>query len=439
MAWSYVVFRPCCRSLGPGRHMSRAGKVIWASCGIILCSAILLTPGLLSFGRRPVLAVSEDESGANVVRFCENNLCVGRVGVLARVVGERETAMAGLMLSSAQGLLSDEERADLEAVLEEGYDRLDADQRFSGKPNALLVQSDGDKVRYLRWVPGEGTWPCIVFLHGFGGMLTPYFRALVDSELGRKTILLAPILDNDGAWWEEKGILVLRKLVQDHLPPGADPAQVYLMGLSNGAVGATVCAAVLPSLVCGLCERDMVVWPLQPWVVGSWGFSCNATQGPDVHPTHPRSAGGLEAGVRVLVDEALGRLNVEKPGRFEEDLRLGFARGNVLSADHRVEPTIHPDTSQNLLTELPGAAGGNSYRDAATGHLRNLEDFRNRAHRGKMSRVAEIFLAGHLRHVHDNPLFPGEHEHYHLGGVATHCPETFLRKRDAVGGQGLLP
>jgi predicted esterase len=223
------------------------GIIIVAWCGIVL-AALVVGVAFLYLGRRPgVEEGADDQSRVNIVQFCENSRCVGKVGVLARVVGERETAMAGLYLSSARGDLSDDESGDLKTILEESYDNLDGDERFSGKPNALLVRSDDDEVRYLQWVPGEGSWPCIVFLHGFGGMMTPYFRALVESELGQKAILLAPILDNTGAWWEEKGISLVKKLVEDNLPPGADRTRVYLMGLSNGAVGATV-AGTVPEL-----------------------------------------------------------------------------------------------------------------------------------------------------------------------------------------------
>jgi pimeloyl-ACP methyl ester carboxylesterase len=78
--------------------------------------------------------------------------------------------------------------------------------------------------------------PCIVFLHGFGGELSIYLRTMVDSELGKRFVIVAPVLDNLGIWSSRRGFDVIARTL-DTLPPEADRQRVVLVGLSNGSIG----------------------------------------------------------------------------------------------------------------------------------------------------------------------------------------------------------
>jgi predicted esterase len=80
--------------------------------------------------------------------------------------------------------------------------------------------------------------PCVVFLHGFGGQLTAYLKSLHEG-LGERFIIAAPFLDSTGAFWAPRGKEAVRALVTRHLPDQVDRDRVLLVGLSNGAVGAT--------------------------------------------------------------------------------------------------------------------------------------------------------------------------------------------------------
>ena len=227
--------------------------LVWLACGGSVCAVTAwclwrptvltrrLAAGTLVAGAAAAMVPfwwsGTPGDGAGHVQFCENEVCKDTGGGFAQAVGERGTAFAGLYLSSLQGLLDDEEQADLEAILDVEYELLKSDSRFAGLPNALLVRSDAKTVRFLSWVPGSGRYPCIIFLHGYGGMLTPYLRTLVDSQLGGEAVLLAPMLNNDGDWWEADAAGVLQRLLL-HLPVQVDRDRIYVMGLSNGAVGA---------------------------------------------------------------------------------------------------------------------------------------------------------------------------------------------------------
>jgi pimeloyl-ACP methyl ester carboxylesterase len=90
--------------------------------------------------------------------------------------------------------------------------------------------------------PGDGPVPAIVFLHGFGGLLTAYVTSMLESDELRGYAIIAPALDNEGAWWRPAGQAVVVRTL-DQLPPRVDRDRVYLVGLSNGAIGAAAFAA----------------------------------------------------------------------------------------------------------------------------------------------------------------------------------------------------
>lgn len=168
------------------------------------------------------------------LRACVDERCDGRGAFWQRVPDEREAARAGLYLSAAMGHMEGKELHDFDRLLDLEYAKLPA--AWSGLPNALLLRSTHDRIESQRWIPpGAKNAPCIVFLHGYGGALTPYVRAMVESDIGAHTVIVAPALDNLGDW--AGSLDVVERIVRD-LPPEVDRAQIYLVGLSNGAVGA---------------------------------------------------------------------------------------------------------------------------------------------------------------------------------------------------------
>jgi hypothetical protein len=176
------------------------------------------------------------------VRFCANGRCPATPPLLARIPPEEETALAGAVLTRLQGLLSEVEEAEIATLLPRVY----GSRRYPNLPNTLLLRSDRDTVRYLQWVPpgshAPGSLPCLLFLHGYGGLLEPYLELLLGQGLGDEVVILAPALDNRGGWWEPRGVQVALELRTRYLPPEVDPGRVWLAGLSNGAVGATAIA-----------------------------------------------------------------------------------------------------------------------------------------------------------------------------------------------------
>ena len=190
--------------------------------------AVIAALGVLLMG---LVTVRVTRAHPTDVQVCDGADCDGTTHWWERMLDEQECAQAGLLLTTRG-----EEGRELRGAFASAYDAMPASWR--GGPNALLMTSHFGGVRSLRFEPkGEGQFPTVIFLHGFGGLLTPYVSNLA-RHLGDRFIIVAPALDNVGVWRSRKGQEVLRSTLAS-LPPRADRSRVFLVGLSNGGVGAT--------------------------------------------------------------------------------------------------------------------------------------------------------------------------------------------------------
>lgn len=173
---------------------------------------------------------------------CVNGDCARAAPWVARVVREDETVFAGTVLAEALGLLGPAARAQLDLATHRAYAQLH-DRTGGPGVNALALGSSGERVAELVWLPpGEETVPGIVFLHGFGGLLTPYLSSLTESPELARCAIVAPALGHSAEWWTDEGLAVVRRTVAT-LPSRVDRNRLVLVGLSNGAVGVSAIAA----------------------------------------------------------------------------------------------------------------------------------------------------------------------------------------------------
>ena len=172
--------------------------------------------------------------GSSEVSACVNAECSPRGALWQRVIDEREATRAGLMLSAHLGAMRGKELRTFDALIDSEWRAMPEEWR--GLPNPLLMVSTPTRVESLRVrAQHEGKRPCILFLHGFGGLLSLYVHAMAEGTKGEFDIV-APALDPLGGWWTERGQSVIEATL-DSLPPDVD--RVYLVGLSNGGIGAT--------------------------------------------------------------------------------------------------------------------------------------------------------------------------------------------------------
>jgi len=176
------------------------------------------------------------------LRLCDPGDCSPSPPLLSRLAPESETAMAGMALTGFFGAIRGAEAAELSRLLRLEYGSFDRQTALTASPNAPLLGLQRGEGRYLLWMPKNNpNPPCIVFLHGFGGQLSIYLKALLDGGLDRYAIV-APLGGPAGWWWHEDEQARLLRLIDHGLPPQIDREHLYLVGLSNGAIGATVAA-----------------------------------------------------------------------------------------------------------------------------------------------------------------------------------------------------
>lgn len=203
----------CCFWLALWMEHSRKPRV--AGAVLLSCSAAWAA----SRWARPASAA---------VEVCVNGDCARPRVSLGRLVPELESMRAGLLLSRGLGITSAAESGAYREVVAKAYGALGDDWSYA--PNPAFELSLPGRVVYDRVKP-EKPSRCVVFLHGFGGLLTAYVEAIANSELGKDALVLAPVLDPVGRWDSERGAEVVRALVE------REPGGCWLVGLSNGAVG----------------------------------------------------------------------------------------------------------------------------------------------------------------------------------------------------------
>lgn len=196
----------------------------------MLAVAALCATGILTFIGARLFAAPAHQS----FRFVEDGRRDATPPWMSRLADERETVLTGLYFSNAVGLVEGREMDHLDDLLRSAYAA-----PWRPWPNAALIDSAPGAARHLEHVPAGMTQvPCIVFLHGFGGQLTAYLRVLHEA-FGSRFAIVAPFLDYTGAFWTPRGKALVSDLVTAHLPPEVDRTRVFLVGLSNGAAGAT--------------------------------------------------------------------------------------------------------------------------------------------------------------------------------------------------------
>jgi pimeloyl-ACP methyl ester carboxylesterase len=210
-------------------------------CGLLrrragmLHLAFLLVITALAYGRWRVSAASD--TGRLVV--CADGVCPTAPPWVSRLIREDEAWNAAIQLAWFLGILNSNELASLAPASEAAYRSYEAWQGPRPSVNGLLLTRRGSAVTELVGMPtGRDRVGALVFLHGFGGQISPCVGALAASELGRNYAIVAPVLDWRAEWWMPEGERVLVKTL-DTLPARIDRTDLWLVGLSNGANGAS--------------------------------------------------------------------------------------------------------------------------------------------------------------------------------------------------------
>lgn len=180
-----------------------------------------------------------------------------------RVVPERDLALSGSRLLAVLGLMPPDEPGLLDH-LDAGYDRMRDAEGAVPSPvlGTFLFGNTPQDFDVLRIAPTAEPEPkaAVVFLHGFIGSVTLlcWEVAQAAGPLGMETI--CPATTWEGRWARRDGRRIVEQTLATLRQGGVE--RVYLVGLSAGAIGASLLA---PSLdLEGLVLISGTAWEARP-------------------------------------------------------------------------------------------------------------------------------------------------------------------------------
>ncbi|WP_267145460.1 alpha/beta hydrolase [Myxococcus dinghuensis] len=169
----------------------------------------------------------------------------GRGRWLNRLVSERDGTLVAAHLLLLTGRLPARDAGDLLTTLRTAFDRIDGATGAYETPaiaTYLGLQSPDDFDAVV--IPPQGRAPprvAVVFLHGFAGNFAVYCWQMAQAARAISALTVCPSVGPTGRWWGADGARTLDATLAWLASQGI--RRVYLSGLSNGGVGASVLAA----------------------------------------------------------------------------------------------------------------------------------------------------------------------------------------------------
>ncbi len=161
-----------------------------------------------------------------------------------RLVAEQDgTLLAGHVLVRS-GRLPRSDARDFIPALESAFERMDAAEGELATPAVatyLGLQSPESFDALVIPPKGDATpRTAVVFLHGFAGNFAVYCWEMAQSVQAISALTVCPSVGPAGDWWSPRGERTLNATLE--WLAGRGVRRVYLGGLSNGGVGASILA-----------------------------------------------------------------------------------------------------------------------------------------------------------------------------------------------------
>jgi len=199
--------------------------LVFAGCGIALAT-ILLRLLFPPSGIRMNLMTLPSRSGPPL---------------LNRLLDERDAVLFGAQVSPYLGAISPLEKKSLDIKFSQAFQEMKVQEVTPLSPflTTYLNQQHPKEFDIVIAEPTSGRPPRtgIIFLHGFGGNFTVQCWLIATAGVPIDAITVCPSTDPSGAWWNSKGQSILQETFLYLQQRGIE--QVYLAGLSNGAIGAS--------------------------------------------------------------------------------------------------------------------------------------------------------------------------------------------------------
>jgi pimeloyl-ACP methyl ester carboxylesterase len=172
---------------------------------------------------------------------------------LGRVVDEKDGALVGVRLIAVAWRLPQAERSQLVPAMQEAYAAMGASEGLTPSPvlDTLVGRQGPNAFDALVVEPrGRPALAALVFLHGFGGSYTLECWMMAEAARAIGAVTVCPSTGIAGQWWAPEGERTLRATLAYLEARGI--RRVYLAGLSNGGVGATLLAPRFAGSLAGL-------------------------------------------------------------------------------------------------------------------------------------------------------------------------------------------
>lgn len=217
------------------RSSLRRRRLRWIATGgaVLLLALVVIPPTLADTRMREIDLASGDE-----------------LVPIERAVDEGALAVAGAAALVAAGAFHPDESSEFVPALRSAYARMRAEEgvapvplrsRLGGGSTALVVEPrDGTAA------PQVG----VVFLHGFAGAFSLMCWEIARAADAVSAVTVCPSAGFRGAWWTRQGERRAREAIAYLRARGV--RRIYLAGLSNGGIGASLLAPRLARRIDGL-------------------------------------------------------------------------------------------------------------------------------------------------------------------------------------------
>ena len=174
--------------------------------------------------------------------------------LLNRVVNERDAVLFGAQIGPYVRFITSNEKKSLIPAFVQAYKEMNAYGATPLSPFLMtyLNQQWPDAFDVVIAEPDSETPPkrAIIFLHGFGGNFTIQCWLIAEPGFRINALTVCPSTAVNGQWWTPQGQAILQETLTYVHQRGIQ--QIYLAGLSNGAIGASRLAEQFKHELAGL-------------------------------------------------------------------------------------------------------------------------------------------------------------------------------------------
>jgi pimeloyl-ACP methyl ester carboxylesterase len=171
-----------------------------------------------------------------------------------RIFDEQDIVLFGAQVAPRLGLVSQAESQGLVPALAKTYAAMQAQGVTPLSPFMVTYanQQSPEMFDVVLAEPSAAQLPAhgIIFIHGFGGNFT--LQCWLIAQAGERTgaVTVCPSLGPTGDWWSPQGAAILRETLAYLRGRGIE--HIYLVGLSNGGIGASHLAQQFEAELAGL-------------------------------------------------------------------------------------------------------------------------------------------------------------------------------------------